>query len=220
MAALLSTFDPGDGDVFTRIADAIECDGYTVIDGALPTELVERLFLKVNGFDDEAMTHAGIGREDEHQLNRFVRSDETRWIDRTDPSGGEFLRWMEQLRQGLNRRLFLGLFDYEAHFARYAPGAFYKKHRDAFADGTTNRVLSTVLYLNPQWAHDDGGEMLLYADDDTDLLETVTPTFGRLVVFLSERFPHEVLAPQRTRYSIAGWFRVNNSIAGMIDPPR
>jgi SM-20-related protein len=38
------------------------------------------------------------------------------------------------------------------------------------------------------------------------------------VVFESERFPHEVLAAQSIRYSIAGWFRTNNSMAGMIDP--
>lgn len=220
MGALVSTFDPGGGDVFARIADAIEHDGYAIIDNAMPSGLPERLFLHVNDLDDDAMNRAGIGREDVHQLNRFVRSDEIRWIDRREPIGSEFLDWMELLRIGLNRRLFLGLFDYEAHFARYAAGAFYKKHRDAFADGTTNRVLSTVLYLNPNWAHDDGGEMLLYADDETTLLESVPPAFGRLAVFLSERFPHEVLAPQRTRYSIAGWFRVNASLGGCIDPPR
>jgi len=48
----------------------------------------------------------------------------------------------------------------------------------------------------------------------------VLPQLGTLVVFLSEEFPHEVLAAQRDRYSIAGWFRVNSSTAQQIDPPR
>lgn len=30
-----------------------------------------------------------------------------------------------------------------------------------------------------------------------------------MVVFLSEKFPHEVLKANRKRYSIAGWFRVD-----------
>jgi len=34
---------------------------------------------------------------------------------------------------------------------------------------------------------------------------------NRLVIFLSEEFPHEVLPANTHRYSIAGWFRVNNS---------
>ena len=47
----------------------------------------------------------------------------------------------------------------------------------------------------------------------------VTPSFGTIVVFLSEEFPHEVLPAKRDRYSIAGWFRLNSSIANNIDPP-
>ena len=49
---------------------------------------------------------------------------------------------------------------------------------------------------------------------------TVTPNFGTIVVFLSEEFPHEVLPALRDRYAIAGWFRLNTSIANNIDPPR
>jgi len=41
-----------------------------------------------------------------------------------------------------------------------------------------------------------------------------------LVMFESERFMHEVLPANDVRYSIAGWFRKNTSISGIIDPPR
>ena len=221
MNAPASSFGPGrgDGDVIDRIADAISRDGYSVTDGAVPPAMLDALFGHLCGLTDEELTRAGVGRERDFQLNRFVRTDETCWLDVCHPASSDFLAWMEQLRLGLRQRLFLGLFDYEAHYARYAPGAFYKRHRDAFADGVTNRVLSTVLYLNPGWRGEDGGEMLLYADDHT-LIERVIPLYGRLVIFLSERFPHEVLSTRRTRYSIAGWFRVNASLAGQIDPPR
>ena len=52
------------------------------------------------------------------------------------------------------------------------------------------------------------------------VIETVQPFYGRFVVFLSERFPHEVLPTTSTRYSIAGWFRVNSSLGGVLDPAR
>jgi SM-20-related protein len=211
---------PGDGDVIDRIADAISRDGYSLTDDAVPPGMLDALFAHSCGLTDAEFSRAGVGRERDFQLNRFVRTDQTCWLEPRHPASRDFLTWMEQLRLGLRQRLFLGLFDYEAHYARYAPGAFYKRHRDAFADGGTNRVLSTVLYLNRGWGAEDGGEMLLYADDDRTLIEKVQPHYGRLVIFLSERFPHEVLPTRRTRYSIAGWFRVNASLGGQIDPPR
>ena len=121
---------------------------------------------------------------------------------------------MDVLRVGINQRLFLGLFDYESHFAHYEIGAFYQKHRDAFNDhkktGQPIRMLSTVLYLNKDWQDDNGGELMIYNDSEQPL-EKVVPYFGRLVIFLSEKFPHEVLPAKRERKSIAGWFRVNQN---------
>jgi SM-20-related protein len=116
---------------------------------------------------------------------------------------------MDEFRLAINQRLFLGLFDYESHYAIYPKGAFYKKHLDAFK-GKSNRVLSTVFYLNKDWQAHNGGELLIYKPESEEVLETVQPNLGRLVIFLSEQFPHEVLPAQQQRYSIAGWFRVNN----------
>lgn len=220
MNALASGFAPIDGDIFALIAEAVGERGYALVDGALPPAMVDALFVHQSRLDGDEFSPAGVGREQAHQLNRFVRGDEIAWIEPDQPVGRDFMAWMEQLRLGVNRRLFLGLFDYEAHFARYPAGAFYRRHRDAFGDGSTNRVLSTVLYLNPNWAPGDGGELLLFDGDETEPLETVQPVYGRLLVFLSERFPHEVLPTRRTRYSIAGWFRVNNSLGGVVDPAR
>ena len=121
---------------------------------------------------------------------------------------------MEHIRTSLNRSFYLGLFDYESHFAKYEIGDFYKKHLDAFK-GRSNRVFSTVCYLNTP---SKGGELLIYAENSNDVIARVSPKAGTLVVFESERFAHEVLAADDVRYSIAGWFRTNNSIAGTLDP--
>ena len=72
------------------------------------------------------------------------------------------------------------------------------------------RVLSTVFYLNENWQPGDGGELAIY-DAEDQLITRVQPVLNRLVIFLSEEFPHEVLPAKNHRYSIAGWFRVNNS---------
>ncbi|MBV1788447.1 2OG-Fe(II) oxygenase [Marinobacterium sp. D7] len=208
-----------DERLFDRIADALVNQGYIICDQALDSALTSALLHRVQHLDDQAFQRAGVGREQAQQLNDRIRLDQIRWLEQLDASEAAYLAWMERLREGLNRRLFMGLFDYECHFAHYPPGAFYKRHLDAFR-GQTNRILTTVFYLNSEWQDDDGGELLIYPGQGDCVLERVAPQSGRLVVFLSDRFPHEVLPARMDRYSIAGWFRVNASIGNQIDPPR
>lgn len=204
--------------LYDRIADALVDTGYLILPSALPETLTQALHAQLRAHDDD-FQRAGIGREQDHQLHGQIRRDQIRWLGRDHAVETAYLNWMEGLREGLNRRLFMGLFDYEAHFAHYPPGAFYKRHLDAFR-GQTNRILTTVLYLNPDWQDDQGGELLIWPDPDSEqVLERVIPRMGTLVIFLSEQFPHEVLPATDDRYSIAGWFRVNTSINNQIDPP-
>ena len=196
------------------IADALVAQGYLIIDKCLPETLLQVLLDHFNQLYNTEFKAAGVGRQTDFQLQATIRSDKIRWIAATETTT-EFLQWMESLRIGLNRRLFLGLFDYESHFSHYPVGAFYKKHVDSFRAnrtlGQSNRVLSTVLYLNETWQSDNGGELVIYAENGEQVVEKVLPEFGRLVIFLSEKFPHEVLPATRERKSIAGWFRVNES---------
>jgi len=211
MSASTAATPPIEGDVFDQIAAALEGDGYIVLPAALPPALTEGLFQRVTSLGGEAFQRAGIGRHQERHINDRVRTDEVRWLAANVPSEAAFLDWMEALRLGINRRLFLGLFDYEAHFAHYAPGAYYKRHLDAFR-GNRNRMVTTVFYLNPEWDATDGGELLIYREEEPTPFVRVLPRMGTLVVFLSDCFPHEVAAARRDRYSIAGWFRVNNTL--------
>ncbi|MCQ3828786.1 2OG-Fe(II) oxygenase [Microbulbifer elongatus] len=210
---------PDGDDPLDRIASALRETGYIVLPAPLPPSLLGSMLRHFRSIDRTRFQSAGIGREQEHQLNQFVRTDEIFWLDRSNPAVAAYLSWAETLRLGLNRRLFLGLFDYECHYARYDRGSFYKKHMDAFK-GTTNRVVSTVLYLTPNWQPQDGGELQIYAPGSDEVIEKVAPRFGQMVIFLSEEFPHEVLTSHRPRYSVTGWFRVNNSLGENIDPAR
>lgn len=210
-----------------RIADALVTKGYIILPDALPAELLAGLLQHLHELGEADFKRAGIGREDDFQLDASVRRDKIHWLQGHLSIERKFLAWMEKLREGLNRRLFMGLFDYECHYASYGVGAFYKKHLDAFKRSNAllhaplqipplqaqpARVLSTVLYLNCQWQTNEGGELLLYDEPDAQLLEKIAPEYGKLVIFLSEKFPHEVVVAQRERHSIAGWFRVNGPL--------
>jgi SM-20-related protein len=210
--------------VFNIITDDLVQKNYCVLPNALPLSLAQALWHYVQTLPAQKFMAAGVGRQNDFAQNQFVRRDEICWIDGSSPAGQDWLAWASALQRHLNRELFMGLFSFESHFAHYAPGAFYKKHVDAFK-GQANRVVSVVVYLNPHWQPDDGGELAIYADDtgpESQLspLLKVTPSFATVVVFLSEQVPHEVLPANRDRYSIAGWFRVNTSTATRIDPPK
>ncbi|WP_346352167.1 2OG-Fe(II) oxygenase [Oceanimonas sp. AH20CE76] len=192
--------------------DAIAGPGIGIFPDFLDAGQVAALRDDFNRLPDWQITPAGIGREQANHNNERIRTDKTRWLDGTTAPQQAYLALMADLQQGVNRHLFMGLKDYECHYARYDKGDFYKKHLDAFK-GRSNRRLTTVLYLNNDWQPANGGELLVYGDNSKTPLHRVTPNGGTLVCFLSERFPHEVLPAHRSRLSIAGWFRVDDPIA-------
>lgn len=204
--------------LFERVAVDLQSNGYAICPNALPESLGADICEQLFELDTSDFTAAGIGRRYQHMRNEFVRTDRICWITGETPTSKRWLDWAERLQVYLNRRLFMGLFSFESHLAHYGAGDFYKRHYDAFQN-QRNRVLSMVVYLNPSWGPDDGGELVLYRDDGDQEGIKVTPLMGTLVLFLSEEFPHEVLPANRDRYSIAGWYRVNGSTPDRVDPP-
>lgn len=199
-----------------NIADLLEQiaeKGWCVWDEFLTPDAVQQLRAC---FGNENAQNARIGRNENLLAEKTIRSDKITWLE---PEMGEpvqhYLMQMENIQRAVNREFFLGLFEYEAHFASYGKGAFYKKHLDAFKENISRR-LTTVLYLNDNWTAEDGGELIIYDLDDKKLA-TVAPQGGRLVIFLSEQFPHEVLPTNKERISIAGWFRVNGVRDNFLD---
>ena len=187
------------------ISQHLHSCGWCVVDDALPAEAALSLAAHAAALPDQALHRAGVGRAGQHQTLDTLRRDHIAWLDDQHTPDDIWLGAMALLQQHLNQQLYLGLQTYEAHYARYQPGDFYGRHVDAFK-GQSNRVVSTVLYLNGDWPVDNsaGGELVLYAPEATHYIK---PALARLVVFLSEDLPHEVLPAARTRHSIAGWFR-------------
>lgn len=197
------------------LIDALFTQGYYVWEDFLSAQEVSELKECI----PENWKKARIGRNEEVTRESSIRSDKIQWLT---PSMGtpvaNYLSKMEQIRLEANRHFFLGLFEYEAHFAKYEKGDFYQKHLDCF-QGNENRRLTTVFYMNDEWSEEDAGELVVYDLGDNPLM-TLPPKSGRLFVFLSEQFPHEVLPTNTERFSIAGWFRVNGVKDNQLDIAR
>jgi SM-20-related protein len=196
---------------YNHIADTLAKQGYIVVDDFIDTDLTLQLYHHVTALPAAMFKTAKVGRQQTAQQDKAVRNDKTVWLSNTHDVEQAYLNAMDTLKIHLNRQLFLGLRDYEAHFAHYPPGHFYQRHVDSFR-GQSNRIVSSVFYLNADWSEQDEGQLILYQPDDETRLQTVLPCFGTLVLFLSEQFPHEVLAAKRDRYSIAGWFRTDSAL--------
>ncbi len=195
-----------------KLVDAIASQGWYVWDDFLSYQQVKQL----KNCTTDQWQRARIGRNEDVQRASDIRRDKIQWLDLSMGQPiQDYLERMEVIRREVNRHLYLGLFEYEAHFAQYEVGDFYKKHLDAFR-GNESRKLTTVFYMNDGWCDEQGGQLQLYAMDDS-LIETIAPLSGRLLVFLSEQFPHEVLPTNAQRSSIAGWFRVNGVSEDRID---
>ncbi|HHC7213972.1 TPA: 2OG-Fe(II) oxygenase [Vibrio parahaemolyticus] len=195
-----------------KLIDALATDGYYIWDDFLSEDEVTQL----RDCIPDNWKKARIGRNDDVTRIESIRSDKIQWLK---PAMGQpianYLSKMEEIRQEVNRYFFLGLFEYEAHFAKYEKGDFYQKHLDCFK-GNENRRLTTVFYMNESWSEEDAGELVVYDLNDKEIA-TIPPRGGRLLVFLSEQFPHEVLPTNAERFSIAGWFRINGVRDNLLD---
>lgn len=211
---------PVDRDAFESAAENLLERGWWVGPDTLDHQLVAELRADLAELIDADRLHrAGIGRDMDFHIDHSIRSDRVFWLTRQRHAQARFLERMEELRLALNRRLFLGLFEFEAHYAHYPPGGLYKKHYDSFR-GAANRVVSAVTYLTDNWQPGDGGELLVYGKDGEHVDATIEPRAGTFVLFLSEEVAHEVLPSRTDRTSIAGWFRLNASIGNQVDPAR
>ena len=202
---------PPPDDPCDRIAADLATAGWSVCADFLAPGQVTALAAELDG--RRAAGHfrpAGIGTGMALQLRPDIRNDQVHWLGESPETAAQrpYFDALEQLRLAINRHLFLGLFRFEGHMALYPPGSFYRKHLDQFR-GATQRKVSAILYLNPDWTPGDGGELRLYLDPAGEgAYQDIAPRGGTLACFLSDRFHHEVLPTRRERRSLTGWYRV------------
>lgn len=197
---------PCDDPLLLRIVDDLAERGWSQQNLFLPQALTLELAAECRKRSRAGeLAPAAVGRGASQEVREGIRGDHIQWLEagETEPCD-RYLQIMDSLREALNRSLFMGLEEFECHFALYPPGAFYRRHVDRFRDDDS-RMVSVVLYLNTAWVPGDGGELRLYLEDDA--AHDVAPLGGSLVVFLSGAMPHEVLPAARDRLSLTGWFR-------------
>jgi SM-20-related protein len=158
-----------------------------------------------------AFYRAGTGKGEQQRVQDKVRKDEIFWFDRALPdssgSAARSLLWrkLDDLKQAMNRSLYLGLAEFEGHYAVYPEGGFYHRHVDCFNHDNT-RVVSLILYLNSDWRPEHGGKLRSHDRVDPARHIDVAPVGGTLVCFLSRETEHEVLESHQPRLSFTGWF--------------
>lgn len=194
--------------------------GFCVMDDFIKPHTINLLASEVRALSLASKMHAAATGREQKAINTQLRGDSIYWLEQSTatPAQQEYFTQMEALRLGLNQQLYLGLYALESHLALYPIGTGYKKHLDRFKSQQNlqpQRQISSILYLNPQWQEVDGGQLRLYLNTDATNLDPpallqeyvdISPIGGRLVLFLSDSFYHEVLPTCKERASLTAWF--------------
>ena len=194
----------------TIINDLSE-NGYAICDAFLSAKTISTLAnMATKRYLSGAMTFAKTGQQ---AKNTSIRGDSIFWLDENshESSVQAYFIKMHLLRNALNLHLFMNVQALETHLAVYPVGSVYEKHLDQFnqGEGVQTRQLSSILYLNNHWLAADGGALRLHFNESEYL--DIAPSAGKLVLFLSAQFWHEVLPAKRDRISLTGWFRARSN---------
>ena len=103
---------------FIEAAAEIANCGWTVLNDFLSPETIISLRAEAQQlWQQEDFRAAGIGRSGGHAIRASIRSDYIYWLDEQTLTPAQKVYWetIEELRQTLNRELFLNLASYESH---------------------------------------------------------------------------------------------------------
>ena len=195
---------------YEPLIDGVLTNRYGVMDGfLLPAEVAALAACLRSRRNAWQFRSAGVGNE-QVTVRAAVRGDEILWLDDATetPEEQAFLQRIGEFVQYVNQTCYLGLRDYEFHYALYPVGTVYKRHLDRFRSDS-RRKLSIICYLNADWQESDGGRLALYLPetDGSERTVIINPVGGRLVCFDSGRLEHEVLPATRERLGLTGWLK-------------
>jgi SM-20-related protein len=183
--------------------DQLAEQDYVVVDDFISEELynhIMQFFADVENSDK--LKKAGIGAQQDFQLKAEVRGDFIYWLEEErDTELSAFFDLKNELINNLKRFCYLSLSGSEFHIAKYPAGTHYHRHLDQFNE-RTNRQITVLIYLNKSWQKGDGGELVIYKDEQEIIIE---PIGKRLLLFKSDTIEHEVLTTNIQRYSLTGW---------------
>ena len=211
MDPLFEAIDFVENPLYEKIITDIANHHYSIIEDFFTSK--EVLLLRqslLEKHEEDKFKKAAIGNRTNEVIIKSVRGDIILWIDEAKANQAEtlFFDKINDLIRYLNRTCFLGILQKEFHYALYPTGTFYKRHIDTFQNDD-RRKLSIVCYLNDEdWQVENGGELVLYLNNEGHEEEKVIYPFpGRVVIFESQLIEHEVKPVNTKRLSITGWLK-------------
>ena len=211
MSALFENIEFVENPLYEKIIDDIVTQKYAIVEDFFTAEEIDILRKAlITKRDEDVFKKAAIGNRVNEIIVKSIRGDVILWIDEAHTNAAELLFFdkINHLISYLNKTCFLGILRKEFHYALYPTGTFYKRHIDTFQNDD-RRKLSFVCYLNEAgWLPENGGELVLYLDDQGKEVEKIIYPFpGRVVIFESQIIEHEVRPVKTERLSITGWLK-------------
>lgn len=193
--------------IYEKIINDYDTQGYCIIDNWLTTSELKILFSELSTlYEADCFRKSAVGNKLNETIERSIRSDFICWIDESKYAK-PFFNKINNFIDYLNKTCFAGIVAKEFHYAVYPQGSFYKKHLDTFQNDD-KRTISIAFYLNEGWDLSFGGELNLYLQNKSLLIQ---PTNGKIVLFDSKSIEHEVMPvlSEQKRFSITGWLKTN-----------
>ncbi|MGG8496413.1 2OG-Fe(II) oxygenase [Tenacibaculum sp. TC6] len=192
---------------YERLITGLISNEFGICDNFFSADIIEELRKNLlNNYEEGIMYRAGIGKDSEYTKDKEIRRDVICWIDEKSENVTErlFIQKMNEFVEYLNKTCYTSINAFEFHYAYYDVGSFYKRHVDQFKNDN-GRLFSFVMYLNDNWQFNDGGELVLYTQQQTEI---ILPIGGRVAFFKSDVIEHEVkVALTKPRLSIVGWMK-------------
>jgi SM-20-related protein len=211
MSLLFEGIDFVENPLYEQIISDIATKQFSIVENFFSAEDVALLRQSLlEKHEEDAFKKAAIGNRLNETIIKSIRGDMILWMEEAKADATEilFFNKINDLVNYLNRTCFLGILHKEFHYAIYPTNTFYKRHIDTFQNDD-RRKLSFVCYLNEDgWLPENGGELVLYLNENGIETEKVIYPFpGRVVIFESQVIEHEVRPVKTERLSITGWLK-------------
>ena len=147
-----------------KLARDLTSDGFAVVESSLGLPLLASLATACHDTAALPFAPSGMGRGVGRNKDLDVRNDTVRWLDHAQPAAHQYLDVMDDLRRDLNERLYLGLVDYECHYAIYGAGAPTGSTSSTRSrGGRTGCCRPSSTSTTKCGVAADGGELVLYS---------------------------------------------------------
>lgn len=159
--------------------------------------------------DDSSVIYLHHNDATKEMMDTFYNSNDTKiqkvaQIPPTTDITFSLLPFYKNVLESIYKR---DVINHTSDFFMYGPGHYMDKH----ADGSDNRVCTTVLYLNEMTENDIGGETLFYElNDESKVIYEYKPVKGDLIIFDSSLVDQTGLKHSVTK--IQNWKRYAHRI--------